>query len=141
MAEATKKVAKSSAKPYVTMSEKDAARKSREKRQARKHHPALDVDREGRALVKLTEVPKDFDPKVHKPLRKQDFEKESTFVRYLAGRHRAVADKMDAAADRLDRYGTKKAQQLAARLDKLADLRKTLEAALQAEGASREGAQ
>jgi hypothetical protein len=52
-----------------------------------------------------------------------------------------VADKMDAAADRLDRYGTKKAQQLAARLDKLADLKKTLEAALLAEGASREGAQ
>lgn len=80
------------------------AKKKKEKKN-RVFHPALkaemkEVEKKGvkkQKLVptaKLTEIPADFDAKVHKPLSRHDFTDESVFLEAKANRFEALAKKL-----------------------------------------------
>lgn len=94
-------------------------------------HPALEPNDEGKPTKKLTEVPSDFDPKLHKPLKKGDFENEAVFMRMKADELEAKAKKLREDAEVVEKLGNKadraKAKKLRAMQEKMTDLRKQLE--------------
>jgi len=74
--------------------------------------------------AKLTDLPTDFKPSVHKPLTKDDFEKESTYCRWQASRAQAKADRWLQQAEDFDKFGSAKEKKAA---EQLAKLRKSLD--------------
>lgn len=56
-------------------------------------YPGLQYDAEGKVVTPLESWPLDFDPKVHKPLKKEDFKDEGPFWDAMAARHEAAAIK------------------------------------------------
>lgn len=79
---------------------------------------------------KIAGVPGDFDPKVHKPLRRNDFEKESTWLLIKAEECEKKAKQLRADAVIADTEGSsddrKKLKRLQAMKDKMAELEKEL---------------
>lgn len=77
--------------------------------------------------------PENFDMKVHKPLKKMDFEKEGDFLRYRADGLEKQVEKLRAEADMSDKLGSKSERQKARRLlamrEKMSELEQQLKAA------------
>jgi hypothetical protein len=76
--------------------EKKASKKSKKDRIP---FPALKVDAEGKATVKLKEYPKDFNAKIHKRLRPSDFENAAPLYKQRAAMMRKRAEVFDMRAD------------------------------------------
>lgn len=107
------------------------AKKEKKEKAKRVDFPGLFVEKDGeKRRVKLAEYPANFDPKVHKPLRRGDFENESVFLLRKADefeqrakdlRNEAtIAEKLGNQADRA------KAKRLAAMQKKIAELEASL---------------
>lgn len=98
---------------------------------AKVFHPSLKPNDEGKPTAKLAGVPDDFDPKKHKPLRKQDFEGEHIFLRMKADKLEEEAKKLREDADMVEKLGSSadraKAKKLKAMQEKMEALRKQLE--------------
>ena len=81
--------------------------------------------------LKLTQVPEDFDSKLHKPLRKGDFEKEYTYLLMKADELEAKAKKLRDEAALSDKLGSSadraKAKKLVKMQERMAELQKQLE--------------
>jgi hypothetical protein len=76
--------------------EKKASKKTRKTRIA---YPALKQDAAGKTTVKLKEWPADFDSKIHKRLRRADFENPAVLFRHRAEVFKARAKTMEMLAE------------------------------------------
>lgn len=116
------------AKPGTT----DAAAK--EPKKGKVLYPALvgPKDAEGKdTIIPLKEVPKDWDPKAHKGLRRKDFSDEALFWDWRADRMELQVKKIRAHAEELRKLGTVKdrsrAKKLLSMQKRIADLKAQLE--------------
>lgn len=95
-------------------------------------YPGLKPDEKGKATVKLETWPDDFDPKLHKPLRRGDMKDESVWLLRKAEEHDKKAADLRKEAEIVKTTGgkqsAKKAQRFAKMTSRLAELRKELEA-------------
>lgn len=110
----------------------DPTPKPKRQRPVRITHPALKPDADGKATVKLDEYPADWDAKVHKPLRRKDFTGDHVFLERRATELEAKAKQLRIEAEEARKLGNSadraKAKKLRSMLDKVADLKKELEA-------------
>lgn len=97
-------------------------------------HPALKADAEGKPTVKLEEVPADYDPKKHKPLKKSDFASEATYCIMRAEELERKAADYRQEADLIKKGGGKKAAQKAKRLAKMQERMEALKKELAESG-------
>lgn len=95
-------------------------------------HPALKADEKGKATVQLDDFPADFDPKVHKPLRRGDFKNEAPFLERKATELEARARELRREADEARKLGSQadraKAKKLRAMMDKMEEIKAQLKA-------------
>jgi len=90
---------------------------------------------------KLAELPKDFDPEKHNPIKKVHFEKSSDHLRHRASicKHRAdqyqkQADDFAQKAERMEKFGDEKTAKKLKKVEKLRSTLDDLRAQLTAEG-------
>lgn len=91
-------------------------------------YPGL-LDAEG-APQKLKEIPTDFDAKLHKPLKKTDFEGEWTYLEMKAVELESKAKKLRSEAETIKSLGSSadrsKAKKLLAMQERMAELMQSL---------------
>lgn len=95
-------------------------------------YPGL-TDSEGNA-VKLTSIPEDYNPKIHKPLKKTNFADESVFLIARAERLEQMAVKLRKEAETVKNLGSTAQRQSARKLMKMQESMATLMANLSAQG-------
>ena len=128
-----KKAAPVPAKPVAAKPEAAAAAKAKKPSPLKKNpYPGL-FDAEG-AQVKLTELPEDYDPKAHKPLKKSDFAHDYVFMRVQAGMLQARAERMFEEALTLEKLGSPKDRVKAKKLIAMQKRMEELKAELAGEG-------
>jgi len=98
------------------------------------HHPLLKVDADGKPTEKLESVPDDFDPKVHKPLRKSDFASEASYLIMRAEDLEQKAKGYRDEAELIRKGGGKKAAAKAKRLQKMQERMDALKKELEESG-------
>ena len=109
--------------PVATANAKPTSEKKEKKeKKARVPHPAL-FNAAGEA-VKLTSIPADFDPKLHKPLKRKDFESEAAFMRMQADEFEARAKRLRVEAEQAEKLGNTKDR---AKAKKLLGMQKRIE--------------
>lgn len=93
-------------------------------------HPSL-FDAEG-APIKLTAVPEDHDPRLHLPLKKNDFENEWTFLEMKALAAEQTAAKLRKEAETIKSLGSSadraRAKKLLAMQERMSELMESLRA-------------
>lgn len=94
----------------------------------------LKVDDKGNATVKLTEVPKDFNRALNRPLRKDDFEQEHVFLRMKADEAQAEATKLYKRAEISEKMGSSEHGKSIGKIVKMQSSLKDEIAKLKAEG-------
>lgn len=101
-------------------------------------HPSLIGEKDpksGQHLRKrIAEFPKDFDPKVHKPLKKSDFENESVWLLHKADELEAKAKDLREEAKMADKLGSAKQRAQAKQLVKMQKRAAELMASLKSAG-------
>lgn len=119
----------------VPAREKSAApgtedKKAKKEKVTKVDYPGL-KNAEGESVL-LTEVPADHDSKLHKPLKKANFENEATYLRMKADEFEAKAVALRKEADVSEKMGSKseraKAKKLVQMQERMAELKKQLEA-------------
>lgn len=110
----------------------DPAPKAKKEKVVRIPHPAIKADAQGKGTVKLEDFPADYDPKIHKQLRKADFVNEAPFLERRAAQLEKAAANLRAEAAQARTLGStadrQKAKKLKSMIDKVAELRKEFEA-------------
>lgn len=113
----------------------DPAPEAKKEKPERIYHPALDAkpgeDGKLKPTVKLKDWPADFDPKIHKQLKRGHFENEAPLLRKRAEEYREKAAKLDVEASDCEKNGGKakgKVKKLRSMMDRFAELRAELEA-------------
>ncbi len=142
MSEATATAPTSHKEPKKPKNEKqstkpgDPAPEAKKEKPPRVYHPALmpmpDEKDEGKIkpTVKLKEWPADFDPKIHKQLKRGHFENEAPLLRKRAEEYRAKAAAFDVEAADCEKNGGKskgKVKKLRSMMERFAELKAELE--------------
>jgi len=108
----------------------DPAPKAKKEKPEKIMHPLLAPNPEGKPTQKLKEWPADFDPKVHKQLKRSHFENEAPLLRRRAEEMRQKAAKLDEEAADCEKGGGNakgKVKKLRSMMDRFAELRAELE--------------
>ena len=82
----------------------------------------------------LTEVPSDYDPEKHRPLKSADFQDEAVFLRYQANSFEERAAKLRARAESLEKIGNVASRRVAAKVVKMREDMAKMLADLKAQG-------
>ncbi len=117
-------------KPNADKSAKPGTKDTTAKKIEKVMYPGLKPDDDGKATVKVKGVPEDFNSKKHKPLKRRDFECESTWFELKAVElDKRAADYRKMAAD-IKKLGSvadrAKAKKLLAMQRKMAELQAQL---------------
>lgn len=115
--------------PNATPGTEDAAAQKAPKRAP---HPM--TGNEDTSIYPFAEIPADFDPAVHSPLKRKDFAHDYTYFEYRAGVCQAQADKYLKEAEDARTLGSKAERAAAKRLTKMVDQIGELRAKLEAQG-------
>lgn len=108
----------------------DPAPKAKKEKVEKILYPALKPDAEGKPTEKLDGWPADFDPKVHKQLKRSHFKNEAPLLRRRAEEMRAKATKLDNEAADCEKGGgkaSKSVKKLRSAIERFAELRAELE--------------
>jgi len=97
-------------------------------------YPGLQPGADGKGTVKLKEYPTDHDPKLHKPLRKADFENEAPLMLHQAERLEKQAAKLRSEAAVVGKLGDTASRQKAKKLASCMAQIKALTAQLRTQG-------
>ena len=97
----------------------EPAPKAKKEKVKRILHPALKPNAEGKPTEKLDGFPADFDPKVHKPLRRVNFKNEAPLLLQQADKLEAKAKALRAEAEACQKLGS---QEERAKAKKLRDM-------------------
>jgi len=114
----------------------DPAPEAKKTKPERIYHPLLEAkpgeDGNLKPTVKLKDWPADYDPKIHKQLKRGHFENEAPLLRKRAEEYREKAAKLDIEASDCEKNGGKakgKVKTLRKMMDRFAEIRGELEAA------------